>query len=108
ALAPGGSRIVEKGKARRALDLERAVAGEKHRGRMGVDALDRRAAMGRRVGEQREDRLLALAVIHPLVAPLRQQCSCTASSGVNVGEAGTVRGAMLLAMAPAPDRGAPS
>src|SRR5262249_40061740 len=68
--AVGRRRIGEKGKAHRALELERAVAGEKYRGGMGIDALDRLAAMGRGVGEQREDRLLALAVIHPLGACL--------------------------------------
>src|SRR5262249_52432197 len=70
ALALGEGRIVEKRKAHRALDLQRAVAGEKYRGGMGIDALDRLAAMGRGVGEQREDRLLALAVFHPLGACL--------------------------------------
>src|SRR5262249_6219335 len=68
ALALGQRRIVQKGKAHRALDLQRAVAGEKYRGGMGIDALDHLAAMGRGVGEQRERRFLALAVIHPLGA----------------------------------------
>ena len=39
-------RIIEKGKAHRALDLQRAVAGEEHRGRMGVDALHLRCRHG--------------------------------------------------------------
>ena len=58
ALALLEGRIIQERKAHRALDLEGAVAGEKHRGGMGVDALDRCAVMGRRVGEQGEDRLL--------------------------------------------------
>ena len=36
--ALGERRIIEKRKAHRALDLQRAVAGEKHRRRVGVDA----------------------------------------------------------------------
>ena len=51
--------------------MTRFSAGKKHRGCMGIDALDRGAAMGRGVGEQREDRLLALAVIHALRALCR-------------------------------------
>jgi hypothetical protein len=50
--------IVEKRELHRPLELEGAVAGEEHHARMGVDTLDRRSAMGRRVGEECEDRLL--------------------------------------------------
>ena len=47
-------RIVEKGKAHRALDLEGTVAGEKDGGRVGVDALHLLAAVGRGIGEKRQ------------------------------------------------------
>ena len=65
-LAAGEGRIVEEGKAHRALDLECAVAGQEHRGRVGIDALDRRSAMGRRFGQQGENRFLlpGFAFIH--------------------------------------------
>ena len=41
-------------------------AGQKHRGRVGIDALDRRSAMGRRLGQQGENRFLlpGFAFIH--------------------------------------------
>ena len=47
---------IEKRKAHRALDLQRAVAGEKHRGRVGVDAPDffGPAAIGCGIGEKRQ------------------------------------------------------
>jgi len=65
-LAQSQGRIVEERKAHRALDLECAVAGQKHRGRVGIDALDRRSAMGRRLGQQGENRflLLGFAFVH--------------------------------------------
>ncbi len=74
-------RIVEKREAHRALDLPGAVAGQEHRRRMGVDALDRRPAMGRRLGEQREHRLLGFSrIIHydfaaTIAHPWRTACS---------------------------------
>ena len=45
---------IEKRKVHRALDFQHAVAGEKHRGRVGVDAADLLglAAIGRRIGEK--------------------------------------------------------
>ena len=45
-LAPVERRIIEERKAHGALDLEGAVAGQKYRRRMGINSLDRRAAMG--------------------------------------------------------------
>ena len=51
-------REVEKGKPHRALDLERTLAGQEHRGGMGVYARDGAAAMRGRVGEEIGDRLL--------------------------------------------------
>ncbi len=97
ALALGERRIVQERKAHRALDLEGAVAGEKHRGRMGIDALDRLAAMGRGVGQQGEDRLLARRCHSSRCAsPSRRHRRfwprepCAASSHVNVAQAGTV------------------
>src|SRR5262249_54081605 len=45
-LAPVQGRIVEKRKPHRALDLVGAVAGEKYRRRMGVEARDLAAAVG--------------------------------------------------------------
>ena len=51
-LAPAERRIVEKRKAHGALDFQRAIAGEKHRRRMGIDALDRVPAMACRIGEK--------------------------------------------------------
>jgi hypothetical protein len=58
---------IQKWKAHRALDLEGALAGEKDRSRVGIDALDRLSAMGRRVTEQRQDRLLRVDLgIHGL------------------------------------------
>ena len=53
-------REVEKRKTHRALDLQHAVAGEKHRSRVGVDAADLLglAAIGRRIGEKRQYFLL--------------------------------------------------
>ena len=65
------SGIVEERKAHRTLDLVGTLAGEEHRGRMRVDALDLAAAVGRRVGEQREYRLLAFALRHPPRNPCR-------------------------------------
>src|SRR5947209_18716522 len=50
--------IVEEWELHGALELERAPAGEEHHGGMGIDALDRRAAMGRRIHEESEDWLL--------------------------------------------------
>ena len=49
-------RIIEKGKADRALDLQRAVAFEKNRRRMGIDPMNMR--MRRRIGQKCEDALL--------------------------------------------------
>ena len=66
-LALGERRIVEKRKAHRALDLQRAVAGEKYRGRVGIDAPDflKPAAIGRRIGEKRQYFLLRFGrVVH--------------------------------------------
>jgi hypothetical protein len=61
-LALGERRKVEEREFDRALDLEHALAGEKHHRRMGIDALDFRAAMGRRIAEQRKHRLLGSRV----------------------------------------------
>ena len=63
----GGLALVERRKIEerefyRALDLECSLAGEKHRRRMGIEALDLRTAMGRQIGEQREHRLLGFCV----------------------------------------------
>ena len=63
-------RVIQEREAHGMLDLERAGAGEKHRGGMGIDALDRLSAMRRGVGEQREDRLLGPAVVHSRCASL--------------------------------------
>src|SRR5262249_4583867 len=65
-LAPVERRIVEKRKPHRALDLERAVAGEEHRGRVGVDALDCVAAMGGTVGEERKHSVLRVVADHAM------------------------------------------
>ena len=65
AFALGEGRIVQKGKAHRALDLEHALGREEQHGRMRVDALDLVPAVGRGVGEEREHRLLLLDdVVH--------------------------------------------
>ena len=64
-LAPVEGRIVEERKAHRAFDLEGAGAGQEYRGGMGVDALDRRSAMGRGFGQQGENRFLRFALVHP-------------------------------------------
>ena len=58
--------IIEERKTHRALDLERALAGKEYRGRMGVDARDRRAAVGRRSGQKFHDGLLRI-VAHGVV-----------------------------------------
>jgi hypothetical protein len=51
---------IEKRKAHRALDLQRAVAGEKHGGRVRIDAPDffGSTAIGCRIGEKRQHVLL--------------------------------------------------
>ena len=54
-------RVVEKGKTNRALDLERAIAGEKDDAGMRVDPTHRFSAMRRRIGEHGEDRRSAIA-----------------------------------------------
>ena len=64
-LAQVEGRIVEERKAHRAFDLEGAGAGQEYRGGMSVDALDRRSAMGRRFGQQGENRFLRFALVHP-------------------------------------------
>jgi hypothetical protein len=53
-------RIVEKWKAHRALDLERAIAGQKHRRRVGFDSLHLLPAMTGRIGEKGEHLPLAV------------------------------------------------
>ena len=63
-LALRGGRIVEKRKLDRALDLVDALAGEEHRGRMGVDPPHLRAAMGRGIAQQREHLVLRLGLMH--------------------------------------------
>ncbi len=55
--APKGGKIEER-KAHRALDLERPLAGQKNRGGVGVDTLDRRATMGGRIAQEVDHRLL--------------------------------------------------
>src|SRR5262249_39060582 len=65
ALALRESGIVEERKAHRAFDLVSAPAGEEHRGRMRVDALDLAAAVRGRIAEQHEYPLLAFALGHP-------------------------------------------
>src|SRR5262249_27795583 len=58
-------RKIEEGEFYRTLDLEHALAGEEHHGRVRIDALDLGAAVRRRIGEQGEDRLLRVGgVIH--------------------------------------------
>ena len=68
-LAQVEGRIVQEGKAHRALDLERARAGQEYRGRVGIDALDWRSAVGRRVGQHGEDRFLGFAFVHSSCDP---------------------------------------
>jgi hypothetical protein len=68
--ALGERRIIEKGEAHRALDLERAITGEKHRGRVGVDALDTRAAMGRGTAEKSQHFALLVRIIVQAGAPI--------------------------------------
>ena len=53
-------RVVQERKSDRALDLQRAVALEKNRCRMGVDAMDMR--MHCRIGQKGEDALLHAGV----------------------------------------------
>src|SRR5262249_26828545 len=62
--ALGERRIIEEGEAHGAFDFEGAVAGEKHRGRVRVDALDRTSTTRCMVGEKRKHLLLALALAH--------------------------------------------
>ena len=65
-LAPVERRIIEERKAHRALDLEGALAGQKYRRGMGVDSLDRRAAMGCGVAKKVDHRLLrGFGRVHP-------------------------------------------
>jgi hypothetical protein len=66
-------RIVEKGKAYGALDLEGAFTGEKHGCGVGVDALNLVPPMGRRIGEEAEHLLLVLRVLAHLPKLLRRQ-----------------------------------
>ena len=59
----GGLALVERGKVEkrklyRTFELEGALAGEEHHARVGVDALDRRSAVGRGLREKREHQLL--------------------------------------------------
>src|SRR5262249_61023176 len=58
-------RKIEEGEFYRALDLEHALAGEEHNGRVRIDALDLGAAVRRRIGEQGEDRLLRVGGVIP-------------------------------------------
>ena len=58
------SGIVQEGKGHRPLDLESARTCQKNNGSMGVDALDRRAAMGGGIGQERQHRLLRFAAPH--------------------------------------------
>ena len=53
-------RIIEEGKADGALDLQRAVAFQKNRRRMGIDAMNMR--MRRGIGQRCEDALLHAGV----------------------------------------------
>jgi hypothetical protein len=53
-------RIIKKGKADGALDLQRAVAFQKHRRRVGIDAMNTR--MRRGIGQECEDALLHAGV----------------------------------------------
>ena len=98
-------RIVEERKAHRAFDLEGAGAGQEYRGGMGVDALDRRSAMGRGFGQQGENRFLRFALVHPCrnssngISPASV---LPASSHVNAGAPGTVHRALRGAFT-APD-----
>src|SRR5437588_12322986 len=63
-LAPIEGRVIQKRKVHRPLDLEGPLTCKKNDGRVGVDALDGLAAMGRRVGKERKHRLLGLPLIH--------------------------------------------
>src|SRR5947207_3903010 len=69
-LALGKRRIIEEWEAHGALDFEGALAGQKHRGRVRVDALDRSAPMRCLVGKECKHLLLALALAHA-----RHRCS---------------------------------
>jgi hypothetical protein len=62
-LALGERRIVEKRETHRALDLERTLAGEEHRGRVGIDALYVLAAVGRGVGEKGQNLVLVARLL---------------------------------------------
>ncbi len=65
-LAPVERRIIEERKAHGALDLEGALAGQKYRRRMGIDSLDRRAAVGCGVAKKVDHRLLrGIGRVHP-------------------------------------------
>jgi hypothetical protein len=55
-------RIVEEGKAHRALDFEGAIAGEKHRRRVCIDAVDLLVAVGLGIAQKGQHFLLALVV----------------------------------------------
>ena len=55
-------RIIEEGKAHRALDFEGAIAGEKHRRRVRIDAVDLLVAVGRGIAQKGQHFLLALVV----------------------------------------------
>src|SRR5665647_1269856 len=57
-LAFGQGGIIEERKAHGALDLESAAAGQEYRRGMGIDPLDRRAAMGCGVAKKIDHRLL--------------------------------------------------
>jgi len=61
-----------------ALDFEGAIAGEKYRCRMRVDALHRRASMGRRIGQKRKHVALAIfasvAIVHWVAVLVSLRC----------------------------------
>ncbi len=63
-------RVVEKRKAHRTFDLERALAGEEHRRRVGIDALRLLAAVGRGVGEKGQHFVLGARLLVQAAAPI--------------------------------------
>ncbi len=64
-------RIVEKGKAHGTLDFQRALAGKKHRRRVGIDAPHLRSAMACRIAKKGQHLLLAVDTIIHSVEPVR-------------------------------------
>ena len=73
--------MIQERKTYRTFHLERAVAGEKHRRRVGVDALDGCTAMGRGIGKPREDRLWEqLSFIGSACRRSRRGITCVAAA----------------------------